>query len=319
MSDENHPGAFGKGPQRSSRLATAAAIGSIALWCWSGVCFAAGSRAMGAMPYLAVSCAVGVATGVALHLARGRPVMELVRLPLRVIVAGFFGVALYTVALVMAVGMASDKDVGQVILINYLWPVCMVLIAMVLLEQKPRAWLAIAGALLGFGGVVMARGIETFTRSPSSLLPHAMALAGAFLWALYSVLLRRWNIPEEQGGSTFHFVVCALMAGAIATARGQWPSIHSLGPSTYVWIVFLGVGPIGMGYYFWEIGVKRGAVHLLALLAYFTPIGSAALVAVFFKEAVSPGLFPGAAMIAAGAWLGKLAARSPEQKQREAA
>ena len=74
--------------------ATLAAVGSILLWCWSGVCFAVGSRIAGAMPYLALMTATGSLTVVALQAARRRPLLALVALPPRLAVAGFFGVAL---------------------------------------------------------------------------------------------------------------------------------------------------------------------------------------------------------------------------------
>jgi drug/metabolite transporter (DMT)-like permease len=59
--------------------------------------------------------------------------------------------------------------------------------------------------------------------------------------------------------------------------------------------------------------VKRGSVHLIALLAFFVPIVSAVLVGLLFREAMSPGLIPGAAMIAAAAFLGRRAT----QRQRQ--
>ena len=299
----------------ASGLSTTAAIGSILLWCWSGVCFRAGSSVIHAMPYLTLSSIVGVITIAVLYVCVGRPVSDLFRLPFRVIVSGFFGVAVYTVILVLAVDIASEEDIGQVMLINHLWPIWMVILGIALLDEKPRVWLAVGGALLGFGGVILAVGRDTFTRPPSSLLPHALSLAGAFLWALYSVLLKRWRIPEEKGGSTFHFMMCAILAAITATINGQWQALARINASTLFWILFLGVGPIGLGYYWWEIGIKRGAIHLIAVMAYFIPIGSALLIGLFFTRAMTVGLLPGAAMITAGAYLGRRATRYNHNKR----
>ena len=49
--------------------------------------------------------------------------------------------------------------------------------------------------------------------------------------------------------------------------------------------------------------MKKGAVSLIAALAYFIPIGSSLFIGLIFKEAMSAGLIPGAVMIAIGAWL----------------
>ena len=49
------------------------------------------------------------------------------------------------------------------------------------------------------------------------------------------------------------------------------------------------------------IGVKHGAVQLIAVLAYFTPVGSAVLIGLLYRETLGAGLVVGALMIVAGA------------------
>jgi drug/metabolite transporter (DMT)-like permease len=53
--------------------------------------------------------------------------------------------------------------------------------------------------------------------------------------------------------------------------------------------------------------MKRGAVHVVAVAAYFIPPVSAALMALLFREVASGWLIPGALLITAGA---VIAARS---------
>jgi len=296
--------ATGRPTAMARQTATAAAIGSILLWCWSGVCMARGARLLGAMAYLTLMTATGSLTVIVLQALRRKPLRELVALPPRVMFAGFWGVTIYTILLTLAFGLAPDRDIGQVNLLNYLWPIWIVLLAMGLLDERPRAFLTAGGALLGFAGVALARGVESFTHPPQTLWPHLMALAGGFFWALYCVLLKRWRIPEEQGGTAFHFAVCAVLAAALATLRGEWRAWPGLTPQALFWILFGGIGPVGLGYHWWEIGVKRGAVHLIGLLAYFIPIGSSILIGLFFRSSMSAGLIPGAILIALGAWLG---------------
>jgi drug/metabolite transporter (DMT)-like permease len=289
--------------QGSRRSATAFAIGSILLWSWSGVCFASGSRLIGPAVYLSFMTATGAGTIIVLQIFRRRPLLGLVRLPLKVIVSGFFGVALYTVMLAMAFGMAAESDLGQVNLLNYLWPIWIVLLSILLLEEHPGGLTVIGGALMGFTGVVLSKGIEGLLRPPVDWRPHLMALTGGFLWALYCVLLRRWRIPEEKGGTAFHFSVCALLAAVLAGWRGEWQVFPGLDPKAVIWILFGGIGPVGLAYHWWEIAIKRGSVRLIVLLAYFIPVGSSLLIGLFFKESLNPGLLPGAFLIAVGAWL----------------
>ena len=289
--------------------ATLSAVGSILLWCWSGVSFAVGGRIAGPMPYLALMTATGALAVTLLQALRGKPLLQLVRLPARVIVAGFFGVAFYTVLFAQSLGMAPPQDIGQVNLLNYLWPVWIVVLSLLLLDDRPRVGLLLLGAFTGFCGVAVARGFERLLVMPASLVPHAMAGVGGLLWALYSVLLRRWRVPEEQGGTAFHFTVCALMAAGLATARGDWASWPGWSPELAFWVLFGGIGPVGLAYHWWEIGVKSGDVRLIGQLAYFIPVGSSILIGIFFHEALSPGLAAGSALIAAGAWMVRRAER----------
>jgi drug/metabolite transporter (DMT)-like permease len=296
------------------RGATLAAIGSIILWCTSGACFARGSQLLGPMAYLTLMTATGVVTVALLQRCRRRPLGDLFRLHLRVIVAGFWGVSFYTVILALAFGIAPAKAIGQVNLLNYLWPVWIVLFSAILIDEKARPRLTAAGVLLGFSGIVVARGPSTLLSLPEDPLPLALAFLGGLLWDVYSVLLRIWRIPEEQGGTAFHFTVCAVMAAVFAAFRGEWPALPPVTPEALFWVLFGGIGPVGLAYHWWEIGVKGGNVPLISTLAYFTPVGSTILIGLLFREAMGPGLIPGAVLIAAGAWLAGRSAREARRR-----
>lgn len=289
--------------------ATLAATGSILLWCWSGVCFRKGSEALGDMAYLTFMTGGGVLTVFVIQVLMRRPLTDLYRIPFRVKVAGFFGVALYTVMLAGAFGMADPGDLGQINLINYLWPIWIVIMGIMLLKDKPNIVITLIGALFGFMGVAVSRDVDSFIRSPVALVPYVLALIGGFLWAVYSVLLRKWRIPEEKGGTAFHFAVCAIISAFIAALKGQWNSMPEWSSATLFWVLFGAIGPVGLGYYWWEIGIKKGAVNLIAALAFFIPIGSSLLIGLIFKEAMSAGLLPGAVMITIGAWLVRYSSR----------
>ena len=133
---------------------------AILLWCMSGVCFRRGSEVMGSsMVYLTFMTGCGSLTAVVLQYLRGQSLINMVHLPFKVIIAGFFGVALYTVMLAKAFGIAAEQDIGQINLLNYLWPVWMAVLGMLLLKSRPGAVLAITGILMGFFGVVISRGL----------------------------------------------------------------------------------------------------------------------------------------------------------------
>lgn len=287
---------------RDERAGLLAGLAAIALWCCTGACFATGSRLLGPMVYTTAICAMGFGAGLSLHMSRGRPWRSLFAMPLRVWFAGFAGISVYTVLLVLAVGIASDADVAQVVLVNYLWPLFILAIGALLPgEDRPTgralAVLLVSGAL-GFTGVALARGPEALARPPADLLPHALALAGAVLWASYCVLLRRWNVPDDRNGSTAQWALCAMLAAMVGWFRGEWSQVGPVTGEAVFWIAFCGIGPVGLAYYWWETGMKRGPASTIAALSFFIPIGSAILMAGLFRETLSPYLLPGATLIA---------------------
>jgi len=297
-------------PLNTNNRAILAAVGSVLLWCWSGVCFRKGSELMGTMAYLTFMTGGGALTAVILQYIRRQPISAIFRLPVRVMIAGFFGVALYTVLLAAAFGIASEPDLGQINLLNYLWPVWMVIFGIFLLKDRPNLYLTFIGILFGFIGVIISRGFDQITQLPTNLLAHVLALTGAIMWAGYSVLIRKWKIPEESGGTAFNFAVCSLIACVIAIFLGEFQNMPSLTGETFFWVLFGAIGPVGIAYSWWEIGVKKGPVFLIAALAYFIPIGSSLLIGLIFKESMNDGLILGAILIALGAWLIRYANKS---------
>ena len=306
-------------PSRSS--STAAAAGAIALWCWTGISFRLGAQNIGVMPFLAISLIFGVLAGMVMQRLTGRRVADLFRLPLRVFLAGLAGVTVQTLCLVWAIHLAGPIELGQVTLINYLWPVLLVVLGLCFLPDKPRPSIALCGALLGLAGVVLAGGPQSLATPPASYLPHGLAFSAAFLWALYCVLLKRWQVPEEQSGAIFQFLILAVVCALGATMTGQWRQAPPFTAQEYFWIPFCGIGPMGLAYFWWEIGVKRGATHLVAVLANFIPVGSALIIALLLDATLNPGLLPGALLIAAGAGISRRAmgGRRPESAPQEEA
>ena len=287
------------GNRRKGLIAGSAAIG---LWCFTGVCFAAGSRALGPMVYTVCICSVGLGTGVGLQAVRRMPIADLFQMPRRVWAAGCFGISVYTVLLVLAVSMADEADVAQVVLVNYLWPVFILAASLILLPRQDRVNLRrvfriIAAGLLGFAGVALARGPEALMRPPNDLAPHAVAFGAAWLWALYCALLRRWQIPPDRNGSTAQWLVCAIVAGAVGWLRAEWTRMPGITWETALWTLGCGIGPVGLAYHWWEIGVKAGPPQTLAALSFFIPIGSALVMGLYFRASFGPFLLPGAALI----------------------
>ena len=190
-------------------------------------------------------------------------------------VAGLFGYhALYFAALRLA-------PPAEASLVNYLWPLLIVLFSSLLPGERLRAF-HVAGALIGFAGVVTLSFNADLSARPEHALGYALAFAAALFWSAYSVLSRRMaGVPTDAVVGFCAATALMSLACHLAFETTVWPA------SSGAWaaIVALGLGPVGAAFYAWDIGCKRGDIRLLGVSAYAAPVLSTlALVVAGFAQ-----------------------------------
>lgn len=124
-------------------------------------------------------------------------------------------------------------DVVRVVLLFYLMPLWVVLLARVLLHEK-LTWLAGARVLLALAGaaiVLWPEGGGSFPLPRS--LPDWLGVCGGFSFALNNVMLRREAAQPEESRALAMFLGGVLVAGTLATVlatQGQvaWPPAPAL-------------------------------------------------------------------------------------------
>ncbi len=274
--------------------ATLSGCGAIALWAMLGLL----SRLAAAIPPLqltAMSFAVSALASLGFLAWRGR--LGALRQPPLVWlhgVGGLFGYhALYFTALAWAPAAEAN-------LINYMWPLLIVLFAAPLLGLRltPRHLLGVA---LGAGGCLLLLGGHA--RLAAEAAPgYLAALAAAVTWAAYSVLARRLAAVPTEAVAGF----CAATALLATLAHLIFePTIRPDATSALA-VLALGAGPVGAAFFLWDIGMKRGDPRLLGTLAYATPVASTLLLCAAGFAPLTVATLLAAALVAAG---GLLAAR----------
>jgi drug/metabolite transporter (DMT)-like permease len=78
-------------------------------------------------------------------------------------------------------------------------------------------------------------------------------------------------------------------------------------PLGWASVVALGLGPVGLAFYVWDVGMKRGDIQLLGVLSYAAPLLSTLALVAAGKAQPSTALALAAGLITLGA---ALAARS---------
>jgi len=211
-------------------------------------------------------------------------------------VGGLFG---YHALYFLALRFAPPAEAG---LLNYLWPLLIVLFSSLLPGERLAAH-HIIGALLGLAGTVLLfTGNSGGGFAPGQIPGLAAAFIAAFVWAAYSVMSRKLKAVPTDAVAGFCLataVLAALVHGMVETT--VWPE------TIWQWlaIIALGVGPVGAAFFTWDIGMKRGDIRVLGAASYATPLLSTAfLIAAGFAKpsaaiAIAAILIAGGGLIAA--------------------
>jgi len=213
-------------------------------------------------------------------------------------VGGLFGYhALYFAALAWAPPVEAS-------LINYLWPLLIVLLSAPLLGLRlgPRR---LAGVALGFAGCALVVGPGA-AFPPGAAPGFLCAAAAALTWAVYSVTARRLSAVPTEAVAGF-CLGSGLLAGLAHLGFEAW-----VAPDARQWaaILLLGLGPVGAAFFLWDRGMKRGDPRLLGTLAYAVPVASTLLLLLAGEGALTPRIAAAAALVVGGGWLAA-SARDP--------
>lgn len=195
-------------------------------------------------------------------------------------------------------------DVVRVVLLFYLMPAWSVLLAWLLLGDKPdRA--AMLRLVLALAGVVTVLGTGGNGLPLPRSLPDALALAAGFCFALTNVLLLRLNAEPAAARVLAMFGGGTLLAGGVAVAGVLQGAIAPLPLPSPPWLAataLLAVGFLG-GNLALQYGAARLPAHTTALVM-LSEVVFASLSSVAFGAAeLTPRTLVGGAMIlATAAW-----------------
>ena len=214
--------------------------------------------------------------------------------PLRVYLFGTFGLFGYHALYFSALRLAPAAEAG---LIAYLWPLLIVVFSGLLPGERLRAG-HIIGAVTGFLGaaLIISGGSTGFQ---AAYLPgYGLALVCALFWSGYSIGSRSFGtIPTD---SVAIFCLASTMLSVplhLAFEVTQWPADATGWIST----VALGLGPVGLAFYVWDIGVKRGDIQMLGTASYAAPLLSTLVLVIAGVTQASWSLAAAAVLVTGGA------------------
>lgn len=271
-------------------------VGGTAILMWSTLALLT-ALAGPVPPFLLVALSFGLGGLVSLGViaATGRPLAAALRQPAPVWLLGIGGLFGYHFLYFLALQTAPAAEAN---LINYLWPLLIVLFAGLLPgERLGRPQLI--GAAAGLAGTLLlvtgGRGVSV----QAEYLPGYMAaVACAVTWSGYSVLSRRFGAVPTEIVAFFCLATAALAVPChLLFERTVWPQ----GLSGWAVIAAMGVGPVGLAFFVWDHGVKRGDIQTLGALSYATPLLSTGLLIAAGRAGVSWPVVGACLLIVGGA------------------
>jgi drug/metabolite transporter (DMT)-like permease len=196
------------------------------------------------------------------------------QVPPRTLALGIYGLFGFHFLLFIALRHAPPVEAN---LVNYLWPLLMVVLAPVLLPGMSLRPLHVVAALLGFAGAAIAilgaRGGGAAATGAQEYWGFVPALGSAFVWASYSLWTKRVAAFPTSAIGLFGLVSGVLSLACHAVLE---PSV-ALSGRDWLLLVLCGLGPLGAAFFVWDIALKRGDARQIGILSYLTPLGSTAL------------------------------------------
>lgn len=195
-------------------------------------------------------------------------------------ILGLLGTYIYYLFLYLGYSKATGMEV---LVIQYTWPILIVVFSVFILKEKLNIN-KIAAIILGFAGViiVLTKGnFNSINVSNGSVI--TLVGAGAACFALFSVLSK--NIGKEPLGVVTVYFFTATLASFISM---QYFSDFALpSGSEIIPVLVNGILVNGFSYLFWLLALRSTEASWLAPFVFITPVLSAIYLIVFFYEPFS--------------------------------
>jgi len=268
-----------------------AALGAVILWASLATLGAALNHIS---PLLITGLSLIIGSFIALPLSRFKLKTMLVR-P-RIILLGIYG--LFGYHAVLFAGLQQAPPV-QANLVNYLWPLLIVVLAPLFFKELKLQFRHIAAAVVGFIGAALAI-LSGQQLTGGFSLGYLWAGLAAILWSTYSLGTKKiGNFPTPAIG------LLALIAGALSLlAHLIWGSPAEISGYDWLWLLLLGLGPLGGSFFLWDYALKNGDPQRVGLIAFLTPLLSSVMLLVATGQPLSPLLALSAALILGAAAFG---------------
>ena len=220
---------------------------------------------------------------------------------------GFLGLFMYSALYYYGIAVLSSQEAC---ILNYLWPMMIVVFACLLLKEKLTVRKIIA-MLLSFAGIIVLSFGSGGSSSGNRLFGIIACVVAAVCYGLFSVLNKKHSLNQSVTMMWIWLTVaiCSTVAGLIFE---KWLPIIGW---QWAGIAWLGIVVNAVAYLLWALALKGAKDSAkIANLAYLVPFLSIVLSAVVLKEQISINAIIAVVLIMGGILLQSI---NPKRKNNQ--
>ena len=221
---------------------------------------------------------------------------------------GVYGLFGYHFLLFMGLRYAPAVEAN---LVNYLWPLGIVLMAPLFLPGIKLTATHLLAACAGFAGAAVAILGDSWMagtlNSKGFAWGYLLAAVAAFVWSSYSLMGKRLSLAG-RGFSTAAIGLFGLVSGVLSLlCHAMLEAPVALSPRDWLLLAAMGLGPLGAAFFLWDAALKSGDARRIGILSYITPLASTVLLLLVTGRPLSWGIGLATVLILGAAVLGSRA------------
>lgn len=241
-------------------------LGLLTILLWSSLAlFTVYSGNIPPFELLTISFFIASFIGLIMLKKQKKSLKDLIKIPLKVYIFGVLGLFGYHFFYFLAIKNAPAVEAN---LINYLWPLLIVVFSSFLPNERLR-WFHILGTLLAlFGAFLLVSKGGSLEFESKYTFGYISAVLAALIWSSYSVISKTFKHIPTYAVTGFCIVTAIFSFTAhLVFETTVIPSYSQLFAS-----IMLGLGPVGGAFYLWDFAVKNGDIKILGSLSYLAPL-----------------------------------------------
>lgn len=226
------------------------------------------------------------------------------------VVCGVAGGSAYFIAENTALELTLISDVAVLVSTA---PLTTALMGAIFYRDERISWLSCLGMIIAFVGSVMLA-LKDGLVWGNSIMGDLLALLAAFVWAFYSMALKKLNRTYSTLFITrklfFYGILSALPLLAMEESQINWQAVSR--PEVWGNLLYLGLICSMAAYFIWGITVKRIGAVRASNYFYLSPIISMIAAAIWFGERTNAVAYIGCVLILAGVIMAEKFKRNPK-------